>query len=42
MAFCSQMNDSVDFLILHKLIESIEIADVHFHELIVRLVLNVL
>ena len=42
MAFCCKVDDSIDLLILHKLIECLEVADIHLHELIVRLVLDVL
>ena len=37
-----QVDDSVNLLILHQLVESLEIADVHLHELVVRLVLYIL
>ena len=37
-----KMNDSVYLLVLHELIESLEVADVHLHELIVRPVLDIL
>ena len=36
------MDDSVNLLILHKLIEGLEVTDVHLHELIVRFVLYIL
>ena len=41
VAFCSQMNDTVDMFVLHELVERIEVANVHLHELVVRLVLDV-
>ena len=37
-----QVNDTVDLLVLHKLVEGIKIADVHPDKLIVRLILNIL
>ena len=42
MTLGSKMDDAIDVLILHQLIESIEVADVHLYKLIVRLILNVL
>ena len=42
VAFCSQMNDAVNMLVLHKLVESVKVANVHLHELVVRLVFDVL
>ena len=42
MRFSCQMDDTIDLLILHQLVESVKVADVHLHELIVGLVLNVL
>ena len=42
VAFCSQVNDAVDLFILHELVESVEVADVHLHELVVRLALDIL
>ena len=42
VAFCSQVNDAVDLLVLHELVESVEVADVHLHELVVRLALDIL
>ena len=35
------MNDTVNLLFLHQLIESIEVADVHLYKLIVGLVLHI-
>ena len=37
-----QMDDAVDLLVLHQLVEGVEVADVHPHELVIRLVLDVL
>ena len=42
MAFGSEMDDAIDLLVLHELVERVEIADVHLHELVVRLALDVL
>ena len=42
MAFGSQVNDAVDFFVLHELVESVKVADIHLHELVVRLVFDVL
>ena len=42
VAFGSQVDDAVDFLLLHQLQDSVEIADIHLHEAIVRLVFDVL
>ena len=42
MALGSEMDDTVNLLVLHQLIESIEVADVHLDKLIIRLVLDVL
>ena len=42
MALGSEMDDTVNLLVLHQLIESIEVADVHLDKLIIRFVLNVL
>ena len=36
------MNDAVNLFILHKLVERVKIANIHLHELVVRLVLDVL
>ena len=41
MALRCQVDDAIDVLILHQLIEGIEVADIHLHELVVGLVLNV-
>ena len=37
-----KVDDAVNLLLLHQLVESVEVADVHLHELIVRLVFNIL
>ena len=42
MALGSEMDDSVNLLVLHKLIESIEVANVHLYKLIIWLALDVL
>ena len=42
MALDSKMYDAVNLLVLHKLVERIEITDIHLHELLVGHVLDVL
>ena len=42
MAFCREVDDTVDMLILHELVERVKVADVHLHELVVRLAFDVL
>ena len=42
MAFCSQVDDAINLLVLHQLVEPVEVTDVHLHELIVGLVLHIL
>ena len=42
MAFCRQVDDTVDMLILYELVERVKVANVHLHELVVWLVLDVL
>ena len=42
MAFGGQMDDAVHLLVLHQFIESVEVADIHLHKLVVRLVFDVL
>ena len=42
MALGSEMDDTVNLLVLHQLIERVEVADVHLDKLIVWLVLDVL
>ena len=41
VALCCEVDDAVDLLVLHQFVEGIEVADVHLHELVVGLVLNV-
>ena len=38
MAFCCKMDDTINILILHELIECVKVADVHLHELVVWLI----
>ena len=35
------MNDAIDMLFLHEFIEGVEVADVHFHKLIVRFIFHI-
>ena len=42
MALGSEMDDSVNLLVLHQLIEGVEVADVHLDKLIIGFVLDVL
>ena len=42
MRFCSEMDDTVNLLALHQLVESGEVANVDLHELVVWLFLDVL
>ena len=35
------MDNTINLLILHQLVECIEVADVHLHELVVGVILNV-
>ena len=42
VAFGCEVDNAVDLFVLHELIESIKVTDVHLHELVVRLVLDVL
>ena len=42
MAIGSEVDDTVNLLVLHQVIESVEVADVHLDKLIIRFVLNVL
>ena len=42
MAFCRQVDDAIDLFVLHELVERVEVADVHLHELVVRLPFDVL
>ena len=41
MTFCGQVDDAVNFLILHQLIESLKVTDVHLDELVVGLIFNI-
>ena len=41
MAFSREMDDAVNLFIFNELAEVFEVADVHFHELIVRLILDI-
>ena len=42
MTLSGKMDDTIYFLILHKLIKSLKVTDIHLHKLIVWFVLNVL
>ena len=42
VALCRQVDDAVHVFFLHQAVESVEVADVHLHELVVRTVLDVL
>ena len=42
MAFGSEVDDAIDLFVLHELVERVKVADVHFHELIVRLAFDIL
>ena len=42
VTFGSQMDDTVYMLVLHELVERVEVANVHLHELVVRLAFDVL
>ena len=41
MRLRSKMDDAINLLILHQLIERLEITDIHLHEPVVRLVLDI-
>ena len=41
MRLCGKMDDSIDLFILHQLIESLKITDIHLYKLVVRLILNI-
>ena len=41
VALCGKVDDAVDLLVLHQLVERVKIADVHLHKLVVGLVLDV-
>ena len=42
MTLSSQVDDTVNLLVLHELVECVEVADVHLNELVVWFVLDVL
>ena len=42
MALGCQVDDAIHLLLLHQLVERLEVADVHLHEFVVGLVLHVL
>ena len=42
MALGGEVDDAVDMFVLHQLIDTLEVADVHLDEAVVRLVLDVL
>ena len=42
MTLGSEVDNAVDLLVLHQLVEGVEVADVHLHKLVVGLVLDVL
>ena len=42
MTLGSKVDDTVHLLLLHQLIEGVEVADVHLHKLVVGLILDVL
>ena len=41
MALGSKVYDAVHLLVLHELVEGVEVADVHLYKLVIGLVLNV-
>ena len=41
MALGGQMDDAVHLFLLHQLVHTVEVADVHLHKLIVGLILHV-
>ena len=41
MAFSRQVDDTVHLFLLHQFIESIEVADVHPHELVVGFIFHI-
>ena len=41
MTLCCQVDDAINLFLLHQLVECIEVADVHLHELLVGLILNI-
>ena len=42
VTFCRQVDDTVNLFVLHELVERIEVANVHLHELVVRLAFDIL
>ena len=42
VTFRRKVNNAVNLFVLHEFVERIEVANVHLHELVVRLVLDVL
>ena len=42
MRFSGQMDDAIDLLVLHQLVEGIEVADIHFYKLVIGFVLDIL
>ena len=42
VTLCSEVDDAINLLVLHQLVEGIEVADIHLHELVVGFVLDVL
>ena len=42
MALGCEVDDTIDLLVLHKLVERVEVADVHLHKLVIGFVLDVL
>ena len=42
MALGCEVDDTIDLLVLHQLVERVEVADVHLHKLVIGLVLDVL
>ena len=41
VTFGSQVNDAINLFVLHEFVERVEVANVHLHELVVRLAFNV-
>ena len=42
MALGCEVDDTIDLLVLHELVERVEVADVHLHKLVIGFVLDVL
>ena len=42
VAFGSKVDNAVDLLVLHEFVERVKVADIHLHELVVRLAFDVL